>query len=56
MPTLSRAQLIESASPWGAAFDQIYLGLCRDRVSILTALGFYAEHDLPAPEKNSNAK
>jgi hypothetical protein len=33
----------------------MYLGLCRDRVSILTALGFYAEHDLPPPEENSDA-
>ena len=54
MPTLSKPQLIEPKSPWGAAFDQIYLGLCLDRVSILTALGFYAEHDLPPPEENSD--
>ncbi|MGX1362267.1 hypothetical protein [Bradyrhizobium elkanii] len=55
MPTLSKPQLIEPKSPWGAAFDQIYLGLCRDRVSILTALKFYVEHDLPPPEENSDA-
>ncbi|MEH2568847.1 hypothetical protein [Bradyrhizobium sp. AZCC 2289] len=55
MPTLAKAQSIESDSPWGAAFDQMYLGLCRDRVSILIALGFYAEHDLPPPEENSDA-
>jgi hypothetical protein len=54
MPTLFKAQLTESESPWGAAFDQMYLELCRDRVPILTALGFYAEHDLSAPE-NSDA-
>lgn len=54
MPTLSKAQLIETESPWGAAFDRMYLELCRDRVPILTALGFYAEHDLPQPEENSD--
>jgi len=55
MPTLSKEQLTGPDSPWGAAFDQMYLGLCRDRVSILTALGFYAEHDLPPPEENPDA-
>src|SRR5437588_6270847 len=55
MPTLSQAQLIEPVSPWKAAFDQMYLELCRDRIPILTALGFYAEHDLPPPEENSDA-
>ncbi len=54
MPTLAKAQLTEPESPWGAAFDQMYLSLCRDRVPILTALGFYAEHDLPVPEENSS--
>jgi hypothetical protein len=33
----------------------MYLELCRDRAPILTALGFYAEYDLPPPEENSNA-
>jgi hypothetical protein len=46
MPTLARAQLTEPESPWGEPFDQMYKVLCRDRVPILTALGFYAEHDL----------
>jgi hypothetical protein len=55
MPTLSKPQLIEPESPWGAAFDQMYLELCRDRVPILTALGFYAEHDLLARDENSDA-
>src|SRR5579863_7586543 len=54
MPTLSKAQLIETESPWGAAFDRMYLELCRDRVRILTALGFYAEHDLLPPEEHAN--
>ncbi len=54
MPTLSKPQLIEPESPWGAAFDQMYLELCRDRIPILTALGVYAEHDVPPPE-NSDA-
>jgi hypothetical protein len=54
MPTVAKAQLIELESPWGAAFDQMYLELCRDRAPILTALGFYAEHDLSPPE-NSDA-
>ena len=40
MPTLSKAQLIEPEFPWGAASDQMYLELCRDRIPILTALGF----------------
>jgi hypothetical protein len=55
MPTLSKPQLIEPESPWGAPFDRMYLELCRDRVPILTALGFYAEHDLTPAEENSNA-
>jgi hypothetical protein len=55
MPTLSKAQLIEPESPWGAAYNQMYTELCRDRAPILTALGFYAEHDLPPPEENSDA-
>jgi hypothetical protein len=55
VPTLSQAQLTGPDSPWGAAFDQMYLELCRDLASILTALGFYAEHDLPPPEENSDA-
>jgi hypothetical protein len=54
MPTLAKAQLTESEFPWGATYDRIYLQLCQDRISILTALGFYAEHDLPPPE-NSGA-
>ncbi|MEH2560849.1 hypothetical protein [Bradyrhizobium sp. AZCC 2289] len=33
----------------------MYLGLCQDRLSILTALGFSTEHDLPPPEENSDA-
>ena len=53
MPTLSKAQLIETQSPWGAAFDRMYLELCRDRVRILSALGFFAERNLPTPEENS---
>jgi hypothetical protein len=44
MPTLAKAQLTESEFPWGATYDRIYLQLCQDRISILTALGFYAEH------------
>src|SRR5205823_14317569 len=33
----------------------MYLVLCQDRASILTALGFYAEHDLVPPEENSDS-
>src|SRR6266404_207917 len=55
MPTLPKPQLTEPESPWGAAYNQMYVELCRDRAPILTALGFYAEHDLPPPEENSNA-
>jgi len=54
MPTLAKAQLIESESPWGAAFDQMYLELCLKRAPILTALGFYTERDL-SPPNNSEA-
>ena len=56
MPTIPKAQLTEPPeSPWGTTYDQIYAELCRDRVPILTALGFYAEHDLQPPEENSTA-
>jgi hypothetical protein len=55
MPTLSKAQLVESESPWGAGFDRMYLELCRDRIPILTKLKFYAKHDLPPPLENSKA-
>ena len=56
MPTIPKAQLTEPLeSPWGTTYDQIYVELCRDRGPILTALGFYAEHDLPPPEENSDA-
>src|SRR6266404_1345661 len=55
MPTLPKPQLSQSESPWGATYDQMYLELCKDRAPILTALGFYAEHDLPPQEINSNA-
>src|SRR5258706_8523264 len=54
MPTLARAQLTEPECPWGKPFDQIYQVLCRNRGPILTALGFYAEHDLSAPPVNSD--
>jgi hypothetical protein len=54
MPTLSKAQLIQPESPWGAPFDRMYLELCRDRGAVLTALGFYLEHDLTPPRENSN--
>jgi hypothetical protein len=54
MPTLPKPQLTEPESPWEAAYDQMYLELCRARGPILTALGFYAEHDLPPLGENSN--
>ena len=54
MPTLPKPELTEPESPWGAAYGQMYLELCRHRAPILTALGFYAEHDLPVPEENSS--
>jgi hypothetical protein len=54
MPTIAKPQLIESESPWAVAYDQMYAELCRGRVPILQALGFYAEHDLQPPEENSN--
>jgi hypothetical protein len=53
MPTLAKPRLIEPESPWGAPFDRMYLELCRNRIPILTALGFYAERDL-SPPKNSD--
>ncbi len=52
MPTLAKAQLIQPESPWGATFDRMYLELCRDRVPILTALGF-AEYEMPHFPENS---
>jgi hypothetical protein len=55
MPTLARALLTEPECPWAEPFDQMYLELCRNRGPILTARGFYAEHDLPAPQVNSDA-
>jgi hypothetical protein len=55
MPTLFKAQLIEPESPWGPAFDQMYLELCRDRIPILMALGFYTEHDMPVPDNSEAA-
>jgi hypothetical protein len=53
MPTLAKPRLIEPESPWGAPFDRMYLELCRNRIPMLTALGFYAERDL-SPPKNSD--
>jgi hypothetical protein len=49
MPTLLKAQLTESESPWLETWDRMYRGLCLNRGPILTALGFYAEHDLLVP-------
>ena len=54
MPTLAKPQLTESPFRWGATFDEMYQELCRNRVAILTALGFYAEHDLLPPDVNSS--
>jgi hypothetical protein len=50
MPTLAKAQLIESISPWRAAYDRMYLELRHDRAAILSAIGFYVEHGLNPPE------
>jgi hypothetical protein len=50
MPTLAKAQLIESESPWRAAHDRMHRELRQERGAILTAIGFYAEHDLSPPE------
>ena len=36
-------------SPWLETWDRMYRDLCLNRGPILTALGFYAEHDLPVP-------
>jgi hypothetical protein len=52
MPTFSKAQLTESETPWLETWDRMYRDLCQNRGPILTALGFYAEHDLPAPGAN----
>jgi hypothetical protein len=49
MPTVSKPQLTEPESPWGAPFDRMYLELCQNRVPILTALGFCADRDLSPP-------
>jgi hypothetical protein len=53
MPTLAKAQLTEAESPWREIWDEMYRYLCRNRGPILTILGFYAEHDFPAPEVGS---
>ncbi|QDW36945.1 hypothetical protein FFI89_007215 [Bradyrhizobium sp. KBS0727] len=50
MPTLAKAHLVQSDSPWRAAYDRMYLELRHHRADILTALGFYAERDLLPPE------
>ena len=50
MPTLAKPQLTESPFRWGPTYGEIYQELSRNRVSILTLLGFYAKHDvLPPP-------
>jgi hypothetical protein len=48
MPTLSRPQLTES--DWLAIWDRMYRDLFLNAGPILTALGFYTEHDLQTPE------
>jgi hypothetical protein len=53
MPTLSKARLTECESPWLETWDRMHQYLCPNKVRILTALGFYAEHDLPNPEADS---
>jgi hypothetical protein len=53
MPTLAKAQLTEAESPMLEIWQRMYDYLCPNRVAILTALGFYEEHDLPAPEDGS---
>ena len=55
MPTLAKPQLTESRSAWGAASDEMYQKLCRNRVKILTALRFYEQRDLLPPDVNSSA-
>ena len=55
MPTFAKPQLTESPFRWGATFDEMYQGLYRNRVAILTALGFYAEHDLLPPDVKLNS-
>lgn len=53
MPTLSKARLTECESPWLETWDRMHQYLSPNKVPILTALGFYAEHDLPNPEADS---
>src|SRR4051794_1458734 len=45
MPTLAKPQLIAPESPWALDF---YKELCANRVAILSAVRFYAEHGLSA--------
>src|SRR3954454_14464103 len=52
MPTLAKPLLIEPESPWGVDF---YKELCRNRVAILSAVGFYAEHGLSAADVDPEA-
>jgi hypothetical protein len=56
MPTLAKAQLTEPESAWLEVWDEMYRYLCPNRVSILTLLGFYAEHDLPVLEVDAAGK
>jgi hypothetical protein len=53
MPTLSKARLTECESPWLETWDRMHQYLCPNKAPILTALGFYAQHDLPNPEADS---
>jgi hypothetical protein len=50
MPTLYKAKLTESETPWLESWDRIYWELLPKSVPILTLLGFYAERDLPIPD------
>jgi hypothetical protein len=52
MPTLAKAKLTESESPWLEAWDAMYAYLLLNRSWILALIGFYAEHDLPVPIEN----
>src|SRR5436190_12574915 len=52
MPTLAKPQLTEPESPWGVDF---YKEICRNRVAILSAVAFDAEHGLSAADVDPEA-
>jgi hypothetical protein len=51
MPTLAKAQLTETETPWLEIWHRMYEYLCSNRAPILTILAFYVEHDFNRAER-----